>query len=294
MRNHPLPLITSLAHGGLTTPPSVTQQLTIDATTIYNECDLWVEQLYDFAHADLAPWIPAAGQPGVLASVTMPIARVLVDVNRDPDDLGQPDGPIKTMTSYGAPVYRKVPDEEQQQALLEANWHPYHRALEAALRTHANGAKLLLDCHNMAQHGPAAYHFPGAARPLICLANLGDAHGDPQPRLGWTTCSGELLRAAGAIAAELFADLALLEPTPGEAVPTVALNWPFAGGYIIQRYSQGTLTRPALPAMMIEVNRGLFVGDQTMNTSITAANEPAIAQIRQRLYQWATRVAALL
>jgi len=290
MTSRSLPLILSLPHGGLASPPEVTTNLAVDETTIYNECDLWVDQLYDFNHADVAHITSAGG----LASVSLSIARVLIDANRDPKDLHNPDGPVKTMTSYGQPIYQQSIDEAMQRQLLNTYWQPYHQTLEAALQRHAGEAKLFLDCHNMAQHSPAAYDFPGAPRPLICLANLGDAQGEPKAPLGWTTCSAELLRAAGQVAAELFADLTLLEPVAGENVPTVALNWPFVGGYIIQRYSQATATRPAIPTIMIEVNRGLFVGDQRTDTPIQPPNLERIAQIRQRLAQWAVRVVALL
>lgn len=294
MTNHPLPIILSLPHGGLDTPPELAANLAINATTIYNECDLWVDQLYDFAHADLVDLRPAGYAAGTIASISLPIPRVLIDANRDPDTLEDPDGPVKTQTSYGQPIYKQAIAKPTQQQLLQTYWQPYHDKLEAALHKHAGQANLFLDCHNMAQHSPAAYDFPGAARPFICLANLGDQQGEPLPQVGWTTCSADLLREAGCVAEALFADLTLLEPVAGEQVPVVALNWPFAGGYIIERYSQATPTRPRLPTMMIEVNRGLFVGDQRTDTPIQPPNVERIAQIRRRLYQWTTQVVKLL
>lgn len=286
----PLPIILSIPHGGLTTPPELSANLAIDATTIYNECDLWADQLYDFSHKDLNAFIPRTHTAGVLATVTMPIARVLIDANRAPEDLTNPDGPVKTQTSYGQPIYKVALGQTQQQQLLATYWQPYHQALEAVLHNNGRQARLFLDAHNMAQHGPAAYDFPGAARPLICLANFGDARGEADPSLGWTSCPPLLLRKAATIAEELFADMTLLEPTPNESVPVVALNWPFNGGYILQRYSQATTTRPALPGIMLEVNRGLFVGDQKTDTLIQPPNLDRIAQVRQRLYRWATRL----
>jgi len=294
MTSRPLPVILSLPHGGLATPAEVVANLAIDATTIYNECDLWVDQLYDFAHADLAGFVPDGYTAGTIATVSLPMARVLIDANRDPNTLSNPDGPVKTQTSYGQPIYQQAIDEVTQQQLLDKYWQPYHQTLEAVRHKQAEKAKLLLDCHNMAQHSPAAYDFPGAARPFICLANLGDQQGEPLSQMGWTTCSAELLRESGRIAETLFADLALLEPVAGENVPIVALNWPFVGGYIIERYSQATLTRPQIPTIMIEVNRGLFVGDQRTDTPIKPPNLAQIAKIRQRLYQWAAQVAMLL
>lgn len=288
MTTNPLPVVLSIPHGGLAAPAEVTGSLAISATTIYNECDLWADQLYDFQHPDLATFIPTGYTAGPLASVSLPIARVLIDANRDPAGLSNPDGPVKTTTSYGQAIYQTSLSPTRQQYLLDTYWQPYHQQLEDALRRHAGQVKLFLDCHNMAQHGPAAYDFPGAARPFICLANFGDQQGEASHGNA-TICSAELLREAGRIAEKLFADLTLLEPVHNEKVPVVALNWPFSGGYIAQRY-----TRSTLPAMMIEVNRGLFVGDQKTDTPIKPPNLARIAQIRQRLYQWAVQVSLLV
>ena len=286
----PLPIILSIPHGGLATPPDLSASLAIDATTIYNECDLWADQLYNFSHKDLETFVHSTYTNGVLATVTMPIARVLIDANRNPEDLNNPDGPVKTQTSYGQPIYKAELGEVEQRQLLVSHWQPYHQALETALHRYGKQAKLFLDAHNMAQHGPAAYDFPGAARPLLCLANFGDTRGEADSPLGRTSCSPMLLRKAAAIAEELFADMTLLEPTPNESVPVVALNWPFNGGYILRRYSPAMANQPALPGIMIEINRGLFVGDQKTDTPVHPPNLDRIAQVRQRLYQWAVRV----
>jgi N-formylglutamate deformylase len=290
----PLPIIQSIPHAGLATPPVVRDQLAIDETALYNECDLWADQLYDYAHPDLRELTPDRYAPGVLASVTMPIARALVDVNRAPDDLDNPDGPVKTQTSYGAAIYQTPLADATRRALLADYWQPFHDQLAAALDQFADQAVLFLDCHNMAQRGPAAYQFAGAARPLVCLANLGDEQGEARSSLGWTTCSGALLRQAAAVAQDLFADLDLLEPNAEGPPPVVAINWPFAGGAIIRRYARTAVGAPRLPTIMIEVNRGLFVGNQTAQTQIQPPNEARIRAVRQRLYQWTIAVVDLV
>jgi hypothetical protein len=38
---------------------------------------------------------------------------------------------------------------------------------------------------------------------------------------------------------------------------------------------------------MVEVNRGLYVGNQTAQTPIAPPNQDRIAAIRRRLYRWA-------
>jgi N-formylglutamate amidohydrolase len=228
----------------------------------------------------------------------MPIARALIDVNRPLERLGTPDGPVKTRTSYGAAIYKEPLTQEMQQHLVDKYWRVYHNAVHDALEDHAGEVKLFIDCHNMAQHGPSAYPDAGQARPLICIANLGDTQGEPRPDFEWTLCSAEFAQKAAEIAEELFGDMELLEPELGLTVPTVLLNSPFGGSYIAahhlnpqrsQQMAESTGHQPPT-AIMIEVNRGLLVGDQTAGTAITPPNAERIRIIRRKLYQWAVRL----
>lgn len=296
-----LPFIQSIPHGGLDTPPEVHDLLALDEVDIYNECDLWAEQLFDFTHSDLA------ATQATLATITFPIARAIIDVNRPPDPLDDPDGAIKSQSSYQNPTYYLPLSAPQREQLLDHYWTHYHTRLQDAIRTHADMTLLLLDCHNMAQRGPSGYAHAGAARPFVCIANFGNEQGesrlDQQGGLQPVSAPPWLARAAAEIAGRLFADMDLLEPD-GPRPATVALNYPFAGGYIARRYALATNpyaadddadTAPRAPhALMVEVNRGLFVGNQTARTLITPPNQPCIAAVRQRLFHWAQEVAALL
>jgi N-formylglutamate amidohydrolase len=280
----------------------VRDRLAIDATTIYNECDLWVDELFDFAASDLIGVASCTQPPGVLAKVSMPIARVLIDANRAPDDLDNPDGPVKTMTSYGGQIYRTPLSPELRQELLVRHWQPFHTELQQAVLNHAGRCRLLLDCHNMAQLGPVAYGDAGSPRPLICLANLGDARGEPIPGGDPVSCPPELLQAAARVAEEIFADSPLLEPM-GASPPVVKLNRPFKGGYILRAMTQlarqlsreaGAGDQPTFPCIMVEVNRGLFVGRQETNTPIMPPRLEEIADLRRRLLRWTVGVLLLM
>jgi len=281
--NTSLPVVQSIPHAGLAVPPTLSERLAIDDVTVYNECDLWNEQIFDFAHPSLAQ----AGQS--LAVVEMPIARVLIDANRPPDSLEDPDGAVKSQTSYGDPIYRLPLARDEQTALLDEHWRPFHDALDSALRRHAGQTKLFLDCHNMAQHGPSAYGDPGQVRPLVCIANFGDARGDYRPSNGPLTAPAAFVRQAGKLAAEIFGDLTLLEPDPGYPAPVVGLNLPFRGGYILRHYcdqSYQSAIGSNYAGLMVEVNRGLFVGDQSTRTPIQPPNQERIAAVRERLLRW--------
>jgi formiminoglutamase len=295
-KTSPLPIIQSIPHAGFGVPAEIKDLLVLSERDIYNDCDLWADLHYDFSQPELGS--PAGSEingRAPLAVVTTDIARALIDVNRKPDDLKNPDGMIKSRSSYGAPNYKRPLRRDEMLALRTRYYHPYHERMETALSAHAGRVRLLLDCHNMAQRSPDAYAHAGKPRPLICLANLGDSKGEPKSGGPAVTCAPNLLRAAGEIAESLFADMTLLEPAGPVAV--VGLNRPFPGGYIIRRYTQGqrqaspVATAPA--SIMIEVNRGLFVGNQSATTPVAPPNAERVAAIRERLYRWVVEVVAL-
>lgn len=294
----PLPIVQSIPHGGMEAPTRFRDRLAIDATDFYNEADLWADALYDFSQA--------ATPCATLARVTTPIARGIVDVNRPPDDLQNQDGAVKAISSYGRATFAPPLTDAEKTALIDECWRPWHDALAAALVAASGTARLLLDCHTMAQRGPSAYAHPGAARPAICIANLGDTNGDPRTKgklRGAVTAPAWFVRKAGEIAAELFADLSMLEPDE-EAPPVVAINWPFPGGYIIKRYTALANETAAIPdwnpdvqapwSLMVEINRGLYVGNQTARTPIAPPNLERIAAVRDRLAAWAQALCTLV
>jgi formiminoglutamase len=294
MQKPTLPFILSLPHGGMEAPRALRALFALDPTAIYNEADLWVEALYDFGAAESV-------ERGLAGRHTADVTRGAVDVNRSPLDLDDPDGAIKDQTSYGVAVWERRLTAEEKLSVIAAHWSGWHEEMGRVIAGAGGTARLFLDCHSMAQRGPTTYAFAGESRPFICLANLGGRDGEPLPGGEPVTCPPALLRAAGAVAEDLFADMSLLEPD-GARPAVVALNWPFAGGYNIRRYTLGCApTPPALPpaqqlpmGLMIEVNRGLYVGNQHAVTPPAPPNGARIAAIRNRLATWADAVAALL
>lgn len=286
MRRHTLPVILSIPHGGFGVPDELAGRLAVTDTDIYNECDLWIEELFDFSACG-----PSTGRASeVLAKVTTPIARALVDVNRPSAELDNPDGPVKSQTSYGRTTCASPLELDVKQQLVQKYWQPYHAALERALAEHGREAKLFLDCHNMAQTGPTTYGDPGAKRPLICLANLGAADGSAQSPKRPISCDPAFIRRAADIAEGVFAGIALLEPQPGPQPPLVAINRPYPGGYILIEYARQREERELPPGLMVEFNRGLFVGDQNAQTSVAPPNLKTIETLRQRIHEWLVRV----
>ena len=198
--------------------------------------DLFVDQLVGPAVDAGAPLIKAL------------FPRCHVDVNRAPDELPQDwatspveetarakggIGVVPTHIGDRMPIYRKVPTRADAQARLSALYHPYHAALSALIddaKEHF-GQALLLDCHSMPGFAPM-----GSRRPDIVL---GDRFGQ--------ACQSETL-----------AELRCLMQDAGFSV---AINYPYAGGFVTDHYG-----RPdeAVEVIQIEINRDLYVNPVTL------------------------------
>lgn len=286
MATNSLPVILSFPHGAFGVPEEFASNLSITETDIYNECDLWIEELFDFKDAG-----PNALSPNhVLACVSTTISRAIVDVNREPDDLDNVDGPVKAQTSYGRPTCARPLTLEQKRELVQKYWQPFHDRLEAAIASHGPEARLFLDCHNMAQLGPSAYGDSGTARPLICLANLGKRDGSVRASRGPASCDAGYIRRAAELAEDVFSGITLLEPLPGPPPATVAINQPYPGGYILRRYAAMRGKQVLPPGLMIELNRGLYVGNQTAQAKAEPPNMDRISMLRERIHTWLTRL----
>jgi formiminoglutamase len=159
-------------------------------------------------------------ESAVAAMVSTPIARAFVDQNRSADDFRK-DGVVKTHTCWDVPIYSRPLTTLEVRQLLAKYYEPYHRKLTASARQ----AQLGLDCHTMAAIAPPIGPDSGQRRPRICLGN---DHG--------SSCPARTLE-------HLAHHLALAFDCE------VALNRPFAGGYI-------TRSRPGdIPWVQLELSR---------------------------------------
>jgi len=151
-----LPVLMSVPHAGLETPPEVAALSLLSPEEIAADGDEGASEVYALEHA-------------VTRFITTDIARAFVDLNRSEDDRS-PDGVVKTYTCWNVPIYQEPLNEEITEALLVRYYRPYHEEL----RRSARDVKLGLDCHTMAAHAPPIAPIPGEERPHLCLSN---AHG---------------------------------------------------------------------------------------------------------------------
>lgn len=202
-----LPIALSVPHAGLTVPEFLREKyLLTDAQTVADG---------DVGAADIY-----ALQADVALFARTPIARAVLDMNRARDDIGRPDGVVKTLSCWEEQVWR-TPLTAAETARLIDDYHvPYHGTLSAF----AGRARLAVDCHTMSAVGPPIGPDAGARRPLVCLS---DGNG--------TTCPGSWVEALRECLDRYFGD--------------VRVNSPFAGGYITR--SHGT----EMPWLQLELSR---------------------------------------
>jgi formiminoglutamase len=183
----------------------------------------------------------------VAAFVTTDIARAIVDLNRDPHDIGL-DGVVKTHTCFEETVYRAFPKPEMVKALLDRYYHPYHERLSGAAQP---DLLLGVDCHTMLEHAPSIEADPGRERPAICLSN--DAG---------TTCREDWFDALACCLEGTF------------RLP-VSRNDPFTGGYIIRRHGR------EMPWVQLELSRAPFAPNAEKRRCVLGALRTWSSEIKR-------------
>jgi N-formylglutamate amidohydrolase len=220
--------------------------------------------------------------PDAEVTVNAPASRFVADLNRDRGEGGE-NGVIKLTDFERRSFYQtgySLSGQEREMRLAQY-YDPYHAALETALspnRTQGPGVpqggpgvpqggsgriRFFIDGHSMTAQGPAIGPDQGKPRPPICVGNFGDAEGEPAglpdghaARVP-VSCPPPLARGIRDQLARLLerpiADSGFTEGP--------VLNRPFDGGYILRKYS---LPPFAVPGVMIEINRGLYLDENTL------------------------------
>jgi N-formylglutamate amidohydrolase len=261
------PLVFNSPHSGRLYPSAFLASSKLDAMTLRRSEDAYVEELFGF--------VSALGSPLLFAH----FPRAYLDLNREPYELdpalirdGLPDyantqsvrvvgglGTIARIVSESDEIYREPLSLVAALERINRLYTPYHDTLKALLAEarQAFGLAVLIDCHSMPSN-PIAEH--GGARPDFVL---GDRYG--------TSCSGELTRAAAqALKAHGY---------------VVALNKPYAGGYITEHYGK---PHTGLHALQVEINRALYMNELTFDKSA------GFDQIRRDLEKMARAVMAAI
>jgi N-formylglutamate deformylase len=192
--------------------------------------------------------------PDAEVILNAPASRFTADLNRDRGEQGE-NGVIKLTDFERRPFYPTgySISPEEKELRLSLYYDPYHLALKKYL---AGGKiKFFMDGHSMTAKGPAMGPDQGKSRPAICIGNFGDGQGER--KVGPTSCSAKLARHLRDKMEELLHDVIV----DSGLTKGVSLNQPFAGGFILEKYSAPPFS---VPGIMIEVNRALYLNEDTL------------------------------
>jgi N-formylglutamate amidohydrolase len=241
-RDLAVPLIFNSPHSGRVYPSAFLAASRLDAMALRRSEDVYVDELFGFV-VELGATLLYAHFP-----------RAYLDVNREPYELdpalirgGLPHyantqsvrvvgglGTIARIVSESDEIYREPLTLFEALERINRLYTPYHATLKSLLEDarKAFGLAVLIDCHSMPSH---PISDSGTGRPDFVL---GDRYG--------TSCSAELTRnAAEALKARGYA---------------VALNKPYAGGYITEHYGRPQTGQHVL---QVEINRALYMKEST-------------------------------
>ncbi|MFG2924411.1 N-formylglutamate amidohydrolase [Streptomyces sp. NPDC048305] len=221
------PVLLHVPHSSRTVPHDVREGILLDDESLEAELD----RITDSHTADLAARASAACASAPWRFVNG-LSRLVVDPERFPDDreemLAVGMGAVYTRTTLREPLR---PPEADPEPLLDRWFHPYARAMTAAVdeRLAATGRAVVIDVHSYPSAAlPYELHGTGP-RPPVCLGTD-----------GFHTPPGLLARAEAEFAR--FGGTGLNSPFPGTYVP-------------LKHYGKDA----RVSALMIEIRRDLYM-----------------------------------
>jgi N-formylglutamate amidohydrolase len=241
-------VVLHVPHDSTTVPAEVRSQFVLDDTELGRELDRMTD------HRTLEIFADSSSEAVVVRS---PVSRLVVDVERFPDDVAEPMaargmGAVYTATSQLTPLRRR-PSAAEREALMQAYYRPHHARLEAAVATvlERHDRCLVLDCHSFPSVAlPYEMADPTNARPDICIGT-DDFHTSTALAGAFTA----VFRRAGWC---------------------VSLNEPFAGALVPRsRYQRDA----RVSAVMVEVNRRLYLSE--VNAMPSAGFAGVVRRIRE-------------
>ena len=199
-------------------------------TELLRMTDAFTDELFEY---------PDVATVSFTATVSFPMSRLLVDVERFPNDTDEPMsrvgmGMVYTHTAHGQPLKRSL--EPQERMHLLDYYAAHHRALTDAVQAalEAQGKALIIDCHSFPSHPLPCDRDQIIPRPDFCIGT--DAFHTPP----------ELIQT--------------VQTYLQETGHSVGLDWPYTGALVPLQFYQKDRR---VESIMIEVNRGLYMEEAT-------------------------------
>jgi N-formylglutamate deformylase len=174
------------------------------------------------------------------ARILAPVSRLVVDVERFPDDADESMaavgmGAVYVSNSFGDPL-RTIPNKAARKALLDHYYWPHHRRFERCVdqALHRHATCLIVDCHSFASSPMPHEPDQRPNRPDFCIGT--DSFHTP---CKLTAALRDHVQAAGY---------------------TVEVDKPFSGAIVTMKYYRQTKD---VASIMIEINRRLYMDEQT-------------------------------
>ena len=221
IENNVSPILVSIPHAGSEIPEEVADDLLITREELMGYTDLYTDQIFNIDNVYL---------------VHNPISRVIVDVNRAPDDISREyekaaEGVTVHTTWDGKSVYKKEPSQEMVDTLIRKYHDPFHEQIDTIIPK----AQFLIDGHSFLPIGPKLKADSGEERPDINIGNM-----------NFSTCTREHT----VFFREFFEERGY----------TVRINFPYTGKYILGHHCHRRRIPPFLvPGVQIEINQGLYI-----------------------------------
>ena len=236
-------VVFSSPHSGRDYPWSIIRRTNLDETTLRSSEDAFIDQLFDTAPLNGAPFLTA----------TAP--RAWIDVNRSADELdpaliegvkksthnprvASGLGVVPRVVANGRAIYSGKITRKEADERIEQIWQPWHDALTKLMDDSVAlfGEAILIDCHSMPHEAIETLTHPRGARPEIVL---GDRFG--------AAASAEIVDR--------------LEAAFSAAGLRVARNAPFAGAFVTQHHGRPARHRHVV---QVEIDRALYMNEQAI------------------------------
>jgi N-formylglutamate deformylase len=214
------PILVSIPHAGARVPEEVQDNVALTSQELLHYTDLFTDAIFHLEDVHC---------------VVNDISRVIVDVNRAPDDISTEykeaaEGVIVHTTWDGKRVYKRNPSSALAGKMIRAYHDSYHDRID----TFIPHVQFLFDCHSYLPVGPKLKADSGMPRPDVNIGNV-----------NYSTCSREQT----IFVREFFQDRGY----------SVAVNFPYTGKYVLGHHCHRRRMPPFLvPGLQIEINEALY------------------------------------